>query len=712
MRVSPALLLGLVVAHRAGENPISKVVHLLQGLQEQVEKEGEEEKGLYAKFMCYCDSNDGQLKSDMQDEQARIDELESEIAQLAASNGQLEADVKDLEEEIAENQKAVASAKQVRAKEASEYDAEAEDLQGSIDALEMAIPAIQQGQSGALAQLSSRLAPRALQSSRDQPLMRALLQESSGERAPSSQILGILQQMEENFKEDRADAKATERAARKTFAELERAKGAELASAMAQRDDKKARVADQKLSLATAQEDLEDTKLGLAKDQEFTADLQKSCKDKTKQWEERQKTRNDEVVAISETIKVLNADDARDLFKSTLPSPETSPPPSFVQTAMHTSATFRLRAKLRARANGLEEVMRTSGADTGMVHQNQMSAVVLAMKTATPDKFASIKTMVNEMVANLEKEQDDDDAHYAYCQDELAAKAAKRAKLNEELDLLDSKLGNLAASIKTTDDEMATLKQEIAKLDTSVADATAARKAEHSEFTATTAELQMAIDLLHKAKDRMAAFYAPKPQPVQQSFLGLGISFVQVRRSASVLDEFLQAATQAQSTSGAAQKAQPPPAPETFGDNYEKKTGKGMGVMALLDNLANDCKAQQQEAKSSEGEAQRNYEALMAESQDAREAKATAIADKETERVRLLEVLGEAKEEKGGDTDELKAVVDNLAALHDSCDFLVQNFDFRKKARSDELDGLKQGLAVLAGASFGAPAAPAFLAAN
>ena len=46
-------------------------------------------------------------------------------------------------------------------------------------------------------------------------------------------------------------------------------------------------------------------------------------------------------------------------------------------------------------------------------------------------------------------------------------------------------------SIKTTDDEMATLKQEIAKLDTSVADATAARKAEHSEFTATTAELQM-----------------------------------------------------------------------------------------------------------------------------------------------------------------------------------------------------------------------------
>merc|ERR1719486_822994 len=177
--------------------------------------------------------------------------------------------------------------------------------------------------------------------------------------------------------------------------------------------------------------------------------------------------------------------------------------------------------------------MRTSSADTTMVHQNQMSAVVLAMKTATPDKFGGIKTMVNEMVTNLEKEQDDDDAHYAYCQDELATKAAKRSKLTEELDLISSKIGNLQASIKTTDDEMATVKQEIAQLDKSVAEATEARKAEHNEFTATTAELQMAVDLLRKAKDRLGSFYAPKPKPAEDSFLGLGISFVQVKRTGS-----------------------------------------------------------------------------------------------------------------------------------------------------------------------------------
>jgi hypothetical protein len=189
------------------------------------------------------------------------------------------------------------------------------------------------------------------------------------------------------------------------------------------------------------------------------------------------------------------------------------------------------------------------------------------------------------------------------------------------------------------------------------------------------------------------------PTPAPTTFLGLGLSFVQVRRTGGMIEEFMQMATGAGEAAGTTDR---PTAPPTFGETYEKKTGKGMGVMALLSELITDSKVQQTEAKANEDAAQRNYEKLMNDSQGSREAKANAISDKETERVRLLEVIGEAKEEKGGDIDEYKAVVDNLSALHKSCDFLVQNYDFRKKARSEELDGLKQGMSVLSGASFGA----------
>merc|ERR1719313_2930182 len=136
----------------------------------------------------------------------------------------------------------------------------------------------------------------------------------------------------------------------------------------------------------------------------------------------------------------------------------------------------------------------------------------------SPDKFDGIKSMVQEMVTNLEMEQDEDDAHYSWCQDELSMKASKRGKLSEELEQLENKIANTQSAIDTTDEEMACLKAEIAALDKSVTDATEDRKQEHAEYTSTMSELQLAVDLLTKAKGRLASFYAPAgtttPAPV------------------------------------------------------------------------------------------------------------------------------------------------------------------------------------------------------
>merc|ERR1712125_255065 len=44
------------------------------------------------------------------------------------------------------------------------------------------------------------------------------------------------------------------------------------------------------------------------------------CDKKTAEWEASKKTRAEELLALAETIKVLNDDDALELFKKTLPS--------------------------------------------------------------------------------------------------------------------------------------------------------------------------------------------------------------------------------------------------------------------------------------------------------------------------------------------------------------------------------------------------------
>merc|ERR1719327_2126643 len=67
--------------------------------------------------------------------------------------------------------------------------------------------------------------------------------------------------------------------------------------------------------------DLEKTQKAVEEDTEFKANLKKNCATKQKEWDERCKLRAQELEALSDTIAMMNSDDALELFKKTLPSP-------------------------------------------------------------------------------------------------------------------------------------------------------------------------------------------------------------------------------------------------------------------------------------------------------------------------------------------------------------------------------------------------------
>ena len=78
---------------------------------------------------------------------------------------------------------------------------------------------------------------------------------------------------------------------------------------------------------------LENTKASLAEDEQFLLELEKACSSKTQELEETKKTRAEELVALADTIKALNNDDALELFKKTLPSAGASFAENSVRTA-------------------------------------------------------------------------------------------------------------------------------------------------------------------------------------------------------------------------------------------------------------------------------------------------------------------------------------------------------------------------------------------
>merc|ERR1719398_646267 len=120
---------------------------------------------------------------------------------------------------------------------------------------------------------------------------------------------------------DLADSTSAEETSKKEFDVLVAAKTKQIDALTKEVEDKTARVGDDGVKLSEMKEDLEDTEESLEEDKKFLAELDKSCATKQAEWDERCKMRTEELLALSDTIKILNDDDALELFKKTLPAP-------------------------------------------------------------------------------------------------------------------------------------------------------------------------------------------------------------------------------------------------------------------------------------------------------------------------------------------------------------------------------------------------------
>merc|ERR1712066_892192 len=133
----------------------------------------------------------------------------------------------------------------------------------------------------------------------------------------SGEIFGILRQMKETFEANLSDAQKEEMANQKAYEDLKAAKEAEIAAGQAQIDTKTQELADTDEKLAMAKQDIEDTRNSLAADEKFLMMLKEKCAMTDKEWEERQKTRQLEMEAVSKALAILSGDDAHDLFTKT-----------------------------------------------------------------------------------------------------------------------------------------------------------------------------------------------------------------------------------------------------------------------------------------------------------------------------------------------------------------------------------------------------------
>merc|ERR1719230_333042 len=317
---------------------------MLQNMQKKIAAEGAKKEKMFDQYMCYCENADETLGKSISDAETKIPQVASAIEEGAALKKQLEAELKEAQVNRVEAKDAIAKATAIRDKEAKAFAKVKSDAEANIGALDKAIPAIEKGMSGAFLQTQAanvlrQLSVSAQMDSADRDHLASFLSEGENYAPASGEIVGILKTMHDEMTKDFADATSEENSAIADFDSLLASKKKEIEALTKAIESKTGRVGQLGVKIAEMENDLEDTKEGLAQDQKFLADLDKNCALKQKEWDEYKKMEALEMVAIADTIKILNSDDALELFKKTLPGAGSS----FVQVTV-TSGAMRQRA--------------------------------------------------------------------------------------------------------------------------------------------------------------------------------------------------------------------------------------------------------------------------------------------------------------------------------------------------------------------------------
>merc|ERR1719281_1951942 len=666
-------------AESVGANPIRKVVTLMQNMQKEIEAEGAKEKELFEKFMCYCSSGTGGLKKSIADAAASMEELTAKIKSEEAEKAQIAQDLIDHKKDREAAGADIEEATVIRNKEAAEFAAFKADSETNIAAMGEAIPALEKGMGGAaLLQLPGVNGLKKIvesypkMDSIDRRTAMAFLEDSSESTGASDQIVGILKAMKDDMEAELKDAIAEEEKSIAGYNELKASKEKEIEMATEAIETKMGRAGELAVSVVQSKDALEDANEEAADTTKFLATLEKDCATKEAEMAERTKMRTMEITAISEAIGILNDDDALDVFKKSMPS-------SFVQTV-----GFLQKADAKASsAKKAQALLAGIAGKANDVHLNLMLYTMNSKLKLKSGAFEEVKKMIDDMVVLLGKQQKEDEKQKAYCEDEFEKAEDEEAAAKTKLAQTDATLAELTDKIGTLMEEISGLEAAIAALDKEVADATEQRKEEHASYVEQMQMNEAAMGLVEKAKNRMQKFYnptlykaPPKTENTMEEKIIIAGTFAQVRMHVA-----------------------PPPAPEMPSGPLQKNA-KSAGVLGMMDTIIKDLADDMKDMEYEEKTAQKDYAELMADSQATRAGDTKSLTTKEANKAQAESALMTTKEIRSATATDLKQIGTVIADLHAACDFIMQNFDLRKEARTNEIEGLKNAKAVLAGASF------------
>merc|ERR1719443_1010677 len=268
------------------------------------------------------------------------------------------------------------------------------------------------------------------------------------------------------------------------------------------------------------------------------------------------------------------------------------------------------------------------------------------------DPFEKIKGLIENMIAKLVEEANQEATQKAFCDEEISKSKASQGEKNMDLDKTKSRLDTAASKKADLQETVAEVQGEIADLDKATKEATSLRAEEKSDYDKSSADFKDAAEAVEQAISVLKEYYE-------------GASLVQVVGSTK----------------------QP-----TFGS---KRSDAANTILSILEMCAEDFSKTYMELQQQEATAVKQYEKLMSESATSKAAKTAEVKGMESQ-IKSLEVaVKNHKEDFDTTSSELDAVMAYLEKLKPQCESKAMSYKEKKVRREAEMEGLKEALQIL-----------------
>jgi len=276
---------------------------------------------------------------------------------------------------------------------------------------------------------------------------------------------------------------------------------------------------------------------------------------------------------------------------------------------------------------------------------------------AASDPFVKIRGLIEDMIAKLVKEAEEDATHEAFCQKEMGASKKAQDDKQMKVDKYKVRIDKAATEVATLTEDVKTLEKEVAEIDKAQAEATEIRNTEHADYVKASTDFKESAEAVAKAIEVLKNFYEG--------------SFIQLSATTTLKSK----------------------QPELGG----AKSDTAHTIISVLEMSEEDFTTLLAETEETENEAAKKYKELSDENKIAKSTKMADAKGKESNIKSLKVSLEHHREDHASVSKELDAVNAYIEKLRPECESKAMSYEEKKAAREAEIEGLKEALQILSG---------------